>query len=330
MTSVVATAVTELAGTRFRALGTTAEVMVTEPAALAPAEDIVRREVCAIDDACSRFRDDSDISRLHGLAGSAVRVNPLLAEALGVALRAARLTDGLVDPTVGHAVRQLGYDRDFAALDRDSSAPVSAAGSVPGWWRVRLDTDRQEVLLPRGVALDLGATAKALAADRAAAHAAERTGCGVFVGLGGDIAVWGPAPAGGWRIVVGDNHARTDPERDPVVAIMAGGVATSSTTCRNWRRADRLVHHIVDPRTGDVPEAYWRTVSVAAASCVDANTASTASVVLGDAAPGWLAEHRMPARLVTVDGSVTVVAGWPPDTRRDVQPPVATEREARG
>jgi thiamine biosynthesis lipoprotein len=320
----MSTVATELAGTRFRALGTTAEVMVTEPAALAPAEDLVRAEVRAIDEACSRFRDDSDITRLHGQAGHVVRVSPLLAEALGVALRAARLTEGLVDPTIGQAVRQLGYDRDFAALDRDSSTPVAVAGAVPGWWRVHLDTDRREVLLPRGIQLDLGATAKALAADRAAAHAAERVGCGVFVGLGGDIAVAGTAPAGGWQIVIGDDHARTDPDRDPVIAIVAGGLATSSTTCRNWRRAGRVVHHIVDPRTGDIPDARWRTVSVAAGSCVDANTASTAAIVLGDDAPDWLTGHGMPARLVIVDGSVTVVAGWPPDPDSTI----TTAREA--
>jgi thiamine biosynthesis lipoprotein len=303
------------AATRFPALGTTAEVIVTEPAALPVVEDIVRDEVRAIDLACSRFRADSDITQLHAQAGSTVRVSALLAEALQVALRAARLTDGLVDPTVGDAVRQLGYDRDFATLDRNSPAPVSATGAVPGWWRVHLDIDRSEVLLPRGVQLDLGATAKALAADRAAALAAHRTGCGVFVGLGGDVAVAGTAPDGGWRIVVGDDHARTDPDRDPVIAIVSGGLATSSTTCRNWQRAGRQVHHIVDPRTGDVPDPLWRTVSVAARSCVDANTASTASIVLGRAAPDWLVEHAMPARLVTVDGAVTVVAGWPADKR---------------
>lgn len=303
--------VTRIAVTRFGALGTTAEVMVTDPCALELAEDVVRKHVRAIDEACSRFREDSEISRLHARAGSTAPVSPLLAEALDVALRAARITDGVVDPTVGDAVRNLGYTRDFAALDRDDPAPVTATGAASGWWRVHLDVDRGEVLLPRGVGLDLGATAKALAADRAAVDAAERTGCGVFVGLGGDIAVAGPGPAGGWRIVVGDDHARADPERDPVVGVVSGGMATSSTTCRTWRRGGRVVHHIVDPRTGDVPDALWRTVSVAAGSCVDANTASTASIVLGSMAPEWLARQGLPARLVTVDGAVTVVAGWP-------------------
>lgn len=301
---------TQPVATRFPALGTTAELWVTDPAGLPVAEREVRAELLAIDETCSRFRADSEISLLHARAGTAVRVSPLLAEAVRVALRAARLTDGVVDPTVGAAVRALGYDRDFRGLDQDDPTPALPSGAVPGWWRVTLDDERGEVLLPRGTALDLGATGKALAADRAADRAARSAGCGVLVGLGGDIAVAGPAPSGGWRVRIGDDHTRADPG-DPVVAITAGGLATSSVTRRTWRRAGRTVHHIVDPCTGDVPDPVWRTVSVTAGSCVDANTASTAAIVLGPAAPGWLAERGLPARLVATDGAVTTVAGWP-------------------
>ncbi|HEV7627251.1 MAG TPA: FAD:protein FMN transferase, partial [Streptomyces sp.] len=74
-----------------------------------------------------------------------------------------------------------------------------------------------------------------------------------------------------------------------------------------------VMHHIVDPRTGAPAEGGWRTVSVAARSCVDANTATTASIVLGPAAPGWLSERRLPARLVADDGTAHTVAGWPAD-----------------
>lgn len=306
------------AATRFTALGTTAELVVTDATRLAVAEQELRAELLAIDETCSRFRDDSEITRLHASAGVSVHVSPLLAEALRAALRAAELTEGVVDPTVGEAVREIGYDRDFDAIERDDPTPVRPAGPVPGWWRIGLAVDRQEVVLPRGVSLDLGATAKALAADRAATRAALAAGCGVLVGLGGDIAVAGSAPEGGWRIVVGDDHARTDPARDPVVAIRSGGLATSSVTRRTWRRGGRTVHHIVDPRTGDVPAAVWRTVSVAAGSCVDANTASTAAIVLGHAAPAWLLARRLPARLVRTDGSVTTVAGWADDPVREV------------
>ncbi|WP_020658834.1 FAD:protein FMN transferase [Amycolatopsis benzoatilytica] len=303
-----------LASTRFPALGTTAELVVSDPAGLPAAEELLRAELQAVDQACSRFRDDSEIAGLHRRAGAAVRISPLLAEALQVALRAAELTDGLVDPTVGQAVLDLGYDRDYAALDRDLAAPARTGGEAPGWWRITLDRVRCEVVVPRGVRLDLGATAKAWAADRASAAIARELGCGVLVGLGGDLAVAGPAPAAGWQVVVGDDHATADPERDPVLSLRSGGLASSSTVCRTWRRAGRTVHHIVDPRTGDLPAACWRTVSVAAASCADANTASTAAIVLAERAPEWLARQGLPSRLVALDGRVTQVAGWPEES----------------
>lgn len=296
----------------FRALGTSAVVLVTDPARLRAAEQLVRARLDALDLACSRFRADSEISRLHGLSGTAVQVGPVLAEALDVALRAARVSGGLVDPTIGTAVRELGYDRDFALLTEDPS-PIQPR-PAPGWHRVVFDRASGEVVLPRGVELDLGATAKALAADGAARAVAEETGCGVVVNLGGDIAAAGPPPEDGWRIAVADDHATASAEPQTVVGIRAGGLATSSIAVRRWVRAGRTVHHIVDPRTGEGPRPWWRTVSVAAGTCVDANTASTASILLGPEAPGWLAERRLPARLVRTTGEVVVVAGWPAET----------------
>jgi thiamine biosynthesis lipoprotein len=294
----------------FAALGTTAQVVVTDRRRLPAATRLLRTQLTELDQACSRFRADSEISALHRAEGRAVEVGPLLCAALEVALGAAEDTAGLVDPTVGAAVRDLGYDRDFAAVPPDDGTPARGE-PAPGWWRIRLDLATRRVVLPRGVRLDLGATAKAYAADRAAADLARETGCGVFVNLGGDLAVAGEPPAGGWRVVVGDDHTATDVTRDPLVAVHAGGLATSSTTRRTWRRAGRTVHHIVDPRTGDVPDPLWRTVSVAAPSCVYANTAATASIVLGGAAPVWLAARGLPARLVDVHGRVETVAGWP-------------------
>ena len=293
------------------ALGSTAVLVVTDPAALPAAERILDAELAAVDAACSRFRPDSEISRLHARPDEPVPVGPVLAAALDAALRAAELTDGLVDPTVGRAVRELGYDRDFDALPATSSAPVPQARPAPGWRRVGWDAALATVLLPAGVELDLGATAKALAADRVATGAADATGCGVLVGLGGDTRAAGPAPVGGWRLRVGDDHERALTEPDAVVTVERGGVATSGVTRRRWRRAGRWLHHIVDPRTGGSAAVHWRTVSVAAGTCVDANIASTASVVLGAAAPEWLRRRRLPARLVDADGRVAVTAGWP-------------------
>lgn len=296
---------------RMSALGTTALLVLTAPELIDAGARLLRTGLAEIDATCSRFRADSEISRLHANAGREVSISPLLTEALLVALRAARLTGGIVDPTVGSAVSRLGYDRDFADIAPVEPTEPADPSPVPGWWRVSLDAARGRVLLPRGISLDLGASAKALAADRAANRIADTLGCGVLVSLGGDVAVAGPAPLDGWRVGIGDDHRRAETEPDATVTIVSGGLATSSTTCRRWRRGGRELHHIVDPRTGDIPAARWRTVSVAAARCVDANTASTAAIVLGDAAQDWLRAAGLPARLVGVDGAVLTVAGWP-------------------
>ncbi len=296
----------------FPALGTTAALLVTDPDALPVARRVLERELAAIDAACSRFRPDSELSRANAAAGAPVRVGPLFAEAVEVALRAAAATGGVVDPTVGGAVRALGYDRTFAALRPEDVGPPPPARPSAGWRSVEFDRAARLLRLPVGTALDLGATAKALAADRAARQAAEATGRGVLVNLGGDLSAAGPAPAGGWRVAVADDHARPDAD-GPTVAVTGGGLATSGTTVRAWRRGGRDLHHIVDPATGDIPEPFWRTVTVAAASCVDANTAATAAIVLGEPALERLRRSGLPARLVRVDGTVICVCGWPDD-----------------
>ncbi|MDQ6796536.1 MAG: FAD:protein FMN transferase [Actinomycetota bacterium] len=269
-------------------------------------------EAClsAIDRACSRFRSDSDLERVNRARGAPVTVSPGFIEALEVSLRAARITGGDVDPTVGEAVRVLGYDRDFAAVAL-TGPPVVHVARVPGWELVEIDQERRTVRVPAGVRLDLGATAKALAADRSAVDAAEAAGCGVLVSLGGDIAVAGDAPARGWDIRIADSHAVPADAEGQTVSITGGGLATSSTTVRRWLRGNDEVHHVVDPATGRPASIVWRTVSVAAATCVDANVASTAAIIRGQRSPAWLEELRLPARFIRPDGSVIRVGGWP-------------------
>jgi len=160
------------------------------------------------------------------------------------------------------------------------------------------------------VRLDFGATAKALAADRAAERAAATAGCGVMVSLGGDLAVAGEPPRADWKVSIADDH-RATVAPDETIAIVSGGVATSSTMVRRWARGGAVVHHVIDPRTGLPAAEVWRTVSVAAATCVAANIASTLSIVRGEDAPAWLEFHGLPARLVRAGGRVVRVAGWP-------------------
>ncbi|NJP99191.1 FAD:protein FMN transferase [Streptomyces zingiberis] len=308
----------EPARVSFRALGTTAVLLTTGPAGAGvslPALRALRAELAAVDAACSRFRPDSELSRVNATAGSGrpVPVGPLLAEAVTVALRAAEDTGGAVDPTVGPAVSALGYDRTFDEVPPGTPEPSPRPRPAVGRRAVGWDPGLRLLRLPAGGALDLGATAKALAADRAARRAADAAGCGVLVNLGGDLSVAGPPPAGGWRIALADDHAGPRPAAGPVVTVGAGGLATSGTTVRSWRRGGRLRHHLVDPATGTSAPVVWRTASVAAASCVAANTAATAAVVLGERAPEWLRDAGLPARLVHADGHVLHLGGWPDD-----------------
>jgi thiamine biosynthesis lipoprotein len=296
-----------------RALGTTVTLAVDHPDRIARAEAILVGELDAIDLACSRFRPDSEIWALYASGGESVGVSALLFEAIATACGVAERTGGAVDPTVGAAVEALGYDRDFARVRSDATPLRSTPHPAPGWWRVELDPSRRSVRIPPGVRLDLGASAKALASDRAAQSIASVTECGVLVSIGGDVSVAGSSPADGWSVGIAVDSSTPIGGVGHLVSLRSGGLASSSTAVRSWRRGNRRVHHIVDPFTGDVASEYWKLVSVAADSCVDANAASTAAVVWGERAVSQLETLELPARLVRHDGTVVVVGGWPTD-----------------
>jgi thiamine biosynthesis lipoprotein len=283
------------------------QIVVTDPDSLAVARREVDAELDTIEAAASRFRPDSEINALAASAGRPTHVSELLADLLGAAMTAARQTDGDVDPTIGATLIALGYDRDIATLD--DTRPVTASISVPARWSMVTLEDRI-VTVPPGIRLDLGATAKAVAADRCADRAHRATDSGVLINLGGDIATAGPEPDGGWRVLV------LDDAEDPAgsVALSSGaGLATSSTIHRRWRRGADLVHHIVDPHTGWSADPVWRTVSVAGQTCLVANTISTASIVRGWRALDWIRALDIPARLVDSERNVHTLCRWPAD-----------------
>jgi thiamine biosynthesis lipoprotein len=298
------------------ALGTTARVAVWPPESLRRACAAVDGVLGELDLQASRFRPDSEISWLNHGDGGLFMLSDGLTEAVGVALAAARWTGGRVDPTVGEALIALGYDRDFAAIDQRGSEPVPAAVPAPGWELVELHGPM--LRLPPGVRLDLGATAKGVGSDRAAwavrpavtGTACERAG-GVLVSLGGDMAVAGTPPCDGWPVTVADEPDHGGSAGTQLVRLPRGAIATSSVTCRQWRRGGRALHHIVDPRTGLPAEGPWRAVSAVAATCADANAATTAAIVAGPRAIDWLTAAGLPARLVTRDGEVRYLGGWP-------------------
>jgi thiamine biosynthesis lipoprotein len=298
-----------------RALGTRVRVVVTsdEPDALVAAKTAVDEVLRDIDATCSRFRSDSELVEVNARSGRDVIVSPLLGRAIEVALRAAAQTGGDVDPTVGAAVRNAGYDVDFAEVPRDGGPLIVSARAVPGWRRVRYAPATRTLRAPAGVEIDLGATAKALAADLAAAAARDSLGPGggVLVSLGGDVAIAGVPPPDGWTIQVSDDSNDPIDEVSERVTLRSGAIASSSTRVRRWLRGGVEQHHIIDPRTGAPVRTPWRLATIAAASCVEANIASTATIVRGLCAVDWLAARGLAARLVANDGAVRRVGGWP-------------------
>ena len=294
-----------LQSSSWRVWGTSVRLVVAD--GIEPARRRVEEVLAGVDAAASRFRPDSELSRLT--PGVWTEVSPLLARCLTVARDAAADTDGLVDPTVGLTLSDLGYDRTFRSVLPDGPA-LTVVRSPGGWESLRVEGTR--VLAPPG--LDLGAPAKGLAADLCAAAVGELVG-DALVGLGGDLATAGSRS---WPVLVTDTSDPDHPQPEVGAAAesaqvvdLVGGLATSGTAARRWTRGGRLMHHLIDPRTSLPADGPWRTVSVLADTCVGANVASTASVVLGAAAPAWLRERGYAARLVAHDGTVTRVGAWP-------------------
>lgn len=300
--------------TRFGAIGTYVVVATQDPHDLPVATRIAREVLADLDETCSRFRADSDLSRVNRSPGTWVRVDQLLVAAVSTACEAARWTDGIVHPLLGRNLVSLGYDRDLAlltsldedALEDSSQALVPLQPRGPGldsWREIRLREDA--VRIPDGSALDLGSTGKAWAADLIATAMTARLSSGGAVSVGGDVAVAGDRP---WPV---DVSLQVDDPPTARVWLTGGGLATSSTLVRRWTHRGRVRHHLLDPRTGLPAPEVWATVTATGPSCVAANAASTAAVVLGEQAPRWLANAGVSARLVSPDGSVCRVGAWP-------------------
>jgi thiamine biosynthesis lipoprotein len=251
----------------------------------------------------SRFRSDSDLSRVNAARGRLIPVRRLTLDLLDVALDAARRTDGACDPTIGSSLVAAGYDVDIDELRTRGPVPTRRLARGGDWTAVRVDRELGRVGVPAALGLDLGATAKAWTADRAAERLAHALGLPVLVALGGDLAVSGDGPA--WPVSVSEHEGGAD----EIIGIAHGGIATSSTQGRTWLTSDGPAHHLIDPRSGVPVSGPYRTASVLATSCVEANTLSTAALVWGSEALDRLAPYA--ARLVTDDGHVVTTGTWP-------------------
>jgi thiamine biosynthesis lipoprotein len=230
----------------------------------------------------SRFRPDSELNLVNAVGGM-VLVSKLFAATLAVALDAAEVTDGLVDPTLGAALVAAGYDRDFSELSEDHPKRLS---SGTGRRREIRRTGRL-VTVPPGVALDLNGVVKSLAVDEAAGLL---SGPG-FVSAGGDLATNAPLdvalPSGG------------------AMRLVAGGIATSGSAARRWIRDGEIRHHLIDPATGEPSRSPWTHVTVVGRTCLAADICAKAGFLHGEDGPEWLDDHGIPGRFLADDAIVT-------------------------
>jgi thiamine biosynthesis lipoprotein len=269
------------------------------------AEDRLHFWLDIIDRACNRFRADSELSRLNG-AGGDVTLSDGFVRALVAARRASELTGGLCDPTVLTSLEALGYDRDYDVIGVIEDTPVELH-PAPGFSALHFDEALRTVHKTPEWRIDLGASAKALVADLVADDVAP-TG-GVVVEIGGDVSARGRGPEGPW--VVGIATTLTITGLEPRIALENGAVATSSNTVRTWHRGEKVIGHIIDPRTGASAQSPFAAATVIDADCVGANAFATAALLWGEDAAWHIAQAGRSARLVRHDGSVEFVGAWP-------------------
>ena len=278
----------------FHAMGTQVELIVggnEDARALDPAEEEFHR----LEAILSRFREDSELSRLN--RSGTIEAGPDLRRVVGLALAARERTHGRFDPTILPALLAAGYDRTFEEVAADGhpldSAPRGAGGLV------RLDGDKIE--LAPGVQLDLGGIGKGYAAERAADLLASSGPC--LVNAGGDVALRG----GPWPVGVETANGSITLE------LGTGGLATSGRDRRRWRRGGRELHHLVDPSTGQPAESDLLRVTVVAQDAIEAEVAAKALFLAGaEEAVVEADESRLPTILVTADGRTLFAGGLAP------------------
>jgi thiamine biosynthesis lipoprotein len=301
---------------QWRAIGTYVHVGVADPAALEQARLLAVEVLEEVDRTCSRFRQDSDLTRANAEAGRWVDVHPLLAAATQAALDAAAETDGLVDPCLGRVIISLGYDRTFGQIterEPDAWTPSLETPRAEAWRELGVDMDGR-LRVPAGVSLDLGATAKAWASDLVALTIFEELGVDTLVSLGGDIRVVQSGESG-WPVQITE---RPDDEDGELILLCEGGLATSTTRVRRWTTRGGEFHHLLDPRTGRPTQGPWRTVTAIAPTALESNVLTTASLVLGTGALDWLAERGATARLIDQQGTARTTGSWPAATTKEI------------
>lgn len=290
---------------RFAAMGSEAHVLL--PSDRGDAITPVRELFADWEARLSRFLPDSELSRLNARAGQPVVVGRVLFDAIWASVAAARVTDGIFDPTLLPQLRRIGYAESFDRT-REAVPAVDAEPSPGGDWRkIVLDRRSRTVELPAGCAVDLGGIAKGMAADAALDLVRARGVGAALVSAGGDLCVLGlPPDAGAWHVLVGDDFT------GDVVPLVRGALATSGSTRRAWLQGGVRRHHLLDPRTGEPAASGLREVTVAASTAQAAEVAATVAFALGPRLGAeLLSARRLAGRLTHEDGTISTVGPWP-------------------
>jgi FAD:protein FMN transferase len=291
---------------RFAAMGT--EILLRMPdRAPIELEEAVQELFERREATLSRFRPESELSRLNAAAGRPVPVGPLLRASIASALAAARATGGVFDPCLGGHMVALGYDRPFAELPAVQPAAAALHATGGAWRDVELDVARSRVRIPRGAALDLGGIAKGATADAAAALL---RGAGLpwaLVSAGGDLAIHGRPPGSeGWSLAI------ALPEGEERITLRHGALATSGVSRRRWQQGTRARHHLLDPRSGLPARTGLWSASVVAATAEQAEVAATVAFVLGaEEGAAFLRARGLPGLLVPLRDEPVRVGAWP-------------------
>ena len=301
---------------QFRAMNTEVGIWVWSPdpertpvirAGIRWAEDFF----ASVEAELSRFRSTSALSRLNRAAGHGPQeISPTLWTVLVAALDAAHESGGIYDPTVLRSLEHAGYDRSFDAIEPIGPEELNAppAPTFDAWRRIRLDDATRSVDLPGDLALDLGGIAKGWTVDHVALALAPLGP--VLVDAGGDLRVVGTVDGEPWPIGVQEPFR---PERDrALVRLRSGALATSSTGGRRWQRGDRILHHVIDPRTGTSADGDLYAVAVHAPDAITADVAAKVVLVLGTGGgTAYVLKRDLSALLTATDGREMVVGNFP-------------------
>jgi FAD:protein FMN transferase len=291
---------------RFRVMACDAHVILV--GADAGAGDHARRRLEDLERRWSRFRGDSDVSRLNS-SPAALLVVALDTVRLVTAMKEAwARTGGRYDPTLLGAINALGYATSADGSGRASSRPRGSRARR-GLGDVRVHDSAPLVSVPEGVGLDPGGIGKGLAADIVVRDLIDAGAAGALVGVGGDLACAGTPPEPhGWRVAVEDPLERS--RTLTTLALGAGGAATSSTLTRSWVDDGERRHHVIDPSTGASASTDLAAVTVFARAGWEAEAHATAALLAGSrGALDYLDQTGLQGIVTTLAGVTTSTPG---------------------